>query len=154
MTSQFDPESYLDATLESPSEKRPPLPTGRTYDAVLGEPVARSWTSKDGTSSGVALDIPAVIAVPEDIQPTVGGLTKLTVKGGCMLDLDDNGKIDETPGRNGKLRMYREATGQNNKGQAFTPRMLAGHNVKVSINHEVGKDGVTIYERVGLVGKA
>jgi len=141
--SQFDPESYLDATLEEPTEKRPPLPAG-TYSATLGEPKARPWNSRDGMKSGTAIDVP--VEVEHEGQ-------KYVVRDSIMLDVKADGSIDNTPGSNRRLRMYREATGLNVAGQAFSFRMLQGRQVKASITHEPSKDGTEMYERVGLVGK-
>ncbi len=142
--STFDPESYLDATLEAPTEKRPPLPAG-TYSATLGEPKARGWQSRDGTKSGTAIDVP--------VEVTHEG-EKYVVRDSIMLDVKDDGSIDNTPGANRRLRMYREATGLNQPGQPFSFRMLTGRAVKVSVTHEPSKDGTEMYERVGMVGKA
>lgn len=144
MSSNFDPESYLDATLSEPTEKRPPLPAG-TYAATLGEPKSRTWQSRDGTKSGVAIDVP--VEIQHDDGPH-------TIRDSIMLDMNEDGSIDNAPGANRRLRMYREATGLNEKGQAFSMRMLQGRTVKVSITHEPSKDGTEMYERVGLVGKA
>ena len=142
--STFDPESYLDATLEEPTEKRPPLAAG-TYAAALGEPKARGWTSRDGTKSGTAIDVP--VEIEHEGQ-------KYVVRDSIMLDVKEDGSIDNSPGANRRLRMYREATGLNVAGQPFSFRMLQGRQVKASINHEMSKDGTETYERVGLVGKA
>ena len=59
--------------------------------------------------------------------------------------------IDLSPGRNAKLRRYREATGNNVDGQMFNPRMLQGHRVLVKIKHRVWENNT--YDEPDSVAK-
>ena len=63
----FDPNMFLDITVDQPFEDRIPLPVGE-YTAMVGQITARSWQSKDGTKAGVAWDIPLVVDVPPEVQ--------------------------------------------------------------------------------------
>ena len=151
--SQFDPEAFLDSTMDQPLTKRPPIMPG-SYSAEIGEPKMREWASKDGTKSGLALDVPLTLQLtPEEAervgQPSVG------VTDSLFLDIGSDGKsLDVAPGKNRRLRAYREATGLNNPGDKFSVRMLQGRQVKVAVKHEPAKDSDDIYERVGAVAKA
>ena len=44
----FDPNMFLEITVDQPFEDRIPLPVGE-YTAMVGQITARSWQSKDGT---------------------------------------------------------------------------------------------------------
>lgn len=133
--SQFDPQVLLQATTEVVSERRPPLPVGE-YTATIGEITVRQWSSKDGTKSGHALDVPLIIEVPAEVQAELGLNPTLTVKDSLMLDLTETGGIDYARGKNGKLRTYREALDMNKAGEPFAPGMMQGRYVKLRIKHE------------------
>lgn len=148
--SQFDPSQFLDSTMESALTARPPLPAGRSFPAEIGEIKSEKWASNKDPSnpkSGMKFNIPLTFVVselPPDIQAAFAGkdglpgIEKVVLTHGVMLDLVEvNGQpqIDMAPGKNGTLRRYREATGNNVQGQPFNPRMLQGHRVLVKIKH-------------------
>lgn len=137
MTSAFDPASFLHATTTDSFERRPPLPVG-DYTAVIGEISARSWQGKaDPSKSGIAYDVPLTLEIPAHIQSEMGiELSTLQLKDSIMLDLTPQGTIDSAPGKNRGLRMYREATDLNKKGEPFSAPMLTGKVVLVKIAHE------------------
>lgn len=137
-TSAFNPETFLDATLTEPSEKRPPLPVG-DYTAIIGAITARAWQGKaDPTKSGIAWDIPLTIDVPAEIQVELKmDQSTLPLKDSLMLDLTANGTIDNAPGKNRRLRAYREATDMNKPGDVFSARKMEGKVVKVKITHDL-----------------
>lgn len=148
----FDPEAFLDVTLSEPTEKREVLPVGE-YTGVLGEAKSRAWTGKaDSSKSGIALDIPISIDVPADLQASKGLPATLTLKDSIMLDLTENGLVDNSKGKNNRLRMYREAVNMNNAGDVFSPRKLQGQVVTVRVSHEVYNDNLV--ERVAGVTRA
>ena len=99
--SMFNPDTFLDATLDAPTEKRPPLPVG-DYVAVIGEVSARAWQGKkDPTKSGIAWDIPLSVEIPAEVQASLK-LTQsnLTMTDSIMLDITESGTIDNSPGKN------------------------------------------------------
>ena len=150
--SHFDPSAFLDATITEPSTKRSPLPAGRDFVGIIGEVKARNWQGKaDPTKSGVVMDIPLEIdlsAYP-DVQI---GATKVTLTDGIMLDTTESGMIDTSPGKNGKLRRYREALGMNKAGEPFSFRAMQGRVVKVKISHRTYEGD--IFDQVDSVAKA
>lgn len=150
--SNFDPNSFLDGTTTEASVKRPPLPVG-DYRATVGEPKARPWQGKkDPTQSGIALDMVLEIDIsshPELVN--VYGTDKVGVNDSIMLDTTAAGSIDYSPGKNARLRRYREATNLNTPGQAFAPRMLQGRMVMVRVKHEVYEGEV--YDKIESVAK-
>ena len=135
--SQFDPNLFLDATLDEPTEKRPPLPIG-DYTAVVGEVTARAWTGKaDPTKSGIAWDVPLTIDVPADLQASMGLPPNITLKDSVMLDLTPSGLIDNGVGKNRRLRIYREALDLNKPGDKFSARMMQGRILTVKVSHDL-----------------
>ena len=152
--SNFDPSSFLDASITEPTTRRNPIPAGIDVIAVVGEPKARTWTGRaDPTKGGVVVDVPLEIdltASPE-LMAQVGS-PKVTLTDGIMLDTTPNGGIDNSPGKNGKLRRYREALGMNNPGEAFSFRAMQGRMIKVKIKHEPYEG--EIYDKVDSVAKA
>jgi hypothetical protein len=150
--SNFDPSTFIDATITEPSTKRNPIPAGLDVTAVIGEPKARTWTGKaDPSKSGIVVDVPLEVDLTQypDIQI---GATKVTLTDGIMLDTTAAGGIDNSPGKNGKLRRYREALGMNEAGQAFSFRAMQGRLIKVKISHRTYEG--EIFDQVDSVAKA
>jgi hypothetical protein len=154
--SEFDPSAFLDATTTEALVKRPPLPAGSSFVGIIGEPQTRSWTGKkDPTKSGIAVDLKIEIdltAYPDTLDK-LGGTPKVTLQDSIMLDLKDDGRtIDYGPGKNAKLRRYREALGLNEPGKPFSIRQLQGMPILVKIKHREYEN--ELYDEVDSVAKA
>lgn len=142
-SSIFNPEAFLDATTTEESVKRPPLPAGRDFVSTLKGIKMRTWQGKqDPTKGGVVADVQHEfdLSAYPDVMALLGGLEKVIITDGIMLDLTEQGNIDYSPGKNGKLRQYRDATGLNVAGQAFSLRMFEGRLVRARIKHVPNKD--------------
>lgn len=153
--SSFDPSQFLDASTTEALVKRPPLPAGADFVATIGEIVTRTWTSKKEDAkvkSGIAVDFPLEIDMTAYPNVEAGGASKITLKGGVMLDLTPGGAIDWGAGKNGALRRYREALGMNTPGQPFNIRMMQGRLIRVKIKHRTYEG--EIYDEVDSVSKA
>lgn len=163
-TSSFDPVNFLDATTNEASISRPPLPAGRDFIAVLGEPKSTRWQSKDGSKSGFKFTIAHefdVTAMPPEVQALFAGkdgspgVTKITLTDDVMLDIIDAGNgqftLDLSPGKNARLRQYREALNMNNPGENFNIRMLQGRSIRSKIKHEPYEGN--IYDKIASVAK-
>ena len=152
-TSAFDPAAFLDATITEASVKRPPLPI-QDYVGVIGEIKARTWQGKkDPNQSGVVMDVPIefdLTGYPE-VMKTLG-TPKVTLTDGIMLDLTPTGMIDLAPGKNGKLRRYRDALDMNKAGEAFSFRAMQGRVIKAKIKHDPYEGD--IYDKIDAVSKA
>lgn len=152
--SLFDPNSFLDATTTEQSTKRPPIPAGSDLVATITKIVSRAWTGKkDPTQSGIAIDLTLEFDLTQNpsVRQAVG-VDKCTIVDGIMLDLTDAGAVDYSPGKNNKLRRYREALGLNVAGQQFSPRMMEGRLVRAKIKHEPYEGD--LYDKVDSVSKA
>jgi len=152
----FDPQAYLDAPTTQASERRPPVPAG-DYVASITDLTVEPWTSKDKVDpitgqlkSGIRFDISMKIELPEAIAE-VCKIPALTLKDGVLVDRTTEGAIDYSPGKNSRLRQYREATGLNVPGETFSPRMLIGRLVKVRLTHEEYQGN--LQERAGALSK-
>lgn len=150
--SSFNPEAFLSAVLTEPTEKRIPLPIG-DYIAQIGEVKPRTWTGKaDPTKSGVAMDIPLFVDVPPEIAQQINSTGNVaTLRDSLMLDLTDAGTLDNSPGRNRRLRNYREALDMNKPGDAFSFKAMEGKLIRIKISHEL-YDGAPV-ERIESVTK-
>lgn len=154
--STFDPQSFLAFTTEEASTKRPPLPAGKDYVGSITDLKPRPWTKKDDpTKSGLALDV--IIQIDLNAYPQEKDLTgtdRITLQDNIFLDTKDNdGKtIDMSPGKNSKLRRYREALGMNEPGKPFSFNMMIGRLIRVKIKHDPYEG--EIYDRVDSIAKA
>lgn len=160
MTSQFDPNVFLDAQITEVNEKRPPLPTENPedsnglYTAVIGEITTASGTIGKGERVGqpwISMVVPLKVQVPAAIQ-ALGLPPELTITDRAFLDLTAAGGLDNGPGKNRQQRAYREACDLNASGATFAWRMLQGKVVKVKIAHEMYNEA--IQERVAAVLKS
>jgi hypothetical protein len=153
--SNFDPSSFLDASITEPTTKRLALPAGMDFVGTIGEPKARTWQGKtDPSKGGVVVDVPVEIDMSQypQIAEQIGSNGKITLTDGIMLDMTQAGGIDNSPGKNGKLRRYREALGMNNPGEAFSFRGMQGRMIRVKIKHDTYEG--EIYDRIDSVAKA
>ena len=154
--SAFDPKAFLDLSMDAPMVRRPPIPEG-DYTALLGEPETRPWVGvKDPTKSGVAVDIPVEVDVPQDIRERLNlTLPTIKTKYGFMLDLTPTGGIDMAPGMNRAIRNLRDALDLNKPGDSFRISMVAGRAIKVKIKHREYPEGSgEFFEDVAGVARA
>lgn len=149
----FDPNALLDATLDTPTEKRPPLPVG-DYTAIVGEVTAAQWqSSKDVSKSGVKWNVPLTIQIPADVKESLGlSVDTITLTDSIMLDLTPQGALDNSVGKNSRLRMYREALDLNKPGDVFSARKMQGQVILIRIEHR--EYNGQLMENVGKVARA
>lgn len=158
MTSQFDTDTFMDATTTESSIRRPPIPAGVELIGIISDKTkVNPWQGKkDPTQSGIRLDVVIdfdMSAAPPEVRaiPGLGDLKTITLTDGVMIAQTESGAIDYSPGKNGRLRQYREATGLNTPGQAFSFRMLVGKPIRVKISHRTYENEV--YDDVGALAK-
>lgn len=153
--STFDPQSFLDASISEPSIKRPPLPAGSDFTGIITDIIPRPWVGKkDPSKSGIAMDVKIDIDLsgyPNE-KAALGGIEKITLQDGIMLDTTPSGSIDNGPGKNAKLRRYREAVDMNKPGDVFSFRAMIGRPIKVKIKHEAYEG--EMYDKVDSVARA
>lgn len=135
----FDPQAFLDSSIsEAHDTKVIPCPTGE-YMGIISKVLPRQWTSKDGTSSGIAIDI--FWMVEDESVKELLGRPEVVVKQGIMLDTTTSGGLDTSRGKNVGLGRLREALEMNEPGAPFSFGMLPGRAGKINVTHRIsGED--------------
>jgi hypothetical protein len=145
----FNPQEFLDASVSTANDtKIIPVPMGE-YHGIVEKVAPRQWQSKDGTQTGVALDIFWMVedaGVKEFL-----GRQSVTCKQGIMLDMTPQGGLDMSTGKNVGLGRLREAVGKNTPGEHFSFAMLPGLSARIAVNHRIVGDDV--YAEVKSVAK-
>lgn len=149
-TSAFDVENFMNLTVEGEnSTKREPCPEGE-YMGIIKKVDIRPWQSKDGSKSGLTLDVTWDID-DQGVKEALGK-TEVTVRQGIMLDLTEQSGLDMGKGKNVSLGRLREAVNMNVPGQAFSFAALPGAGpAKVKVTHRV--DGEDVYDEIRSVAK-
>ena len=145
----FDAQAFLDSAVTSSLDTVViPVPVGE-YMGIVEKVLPRQWQSKDGTQTGIALD---VFWIVEDANVKAHlGRDTVMCKQGIMLDTTTTGALDTSKGKNVGLGRLREAVGKNSDGEAFTFSMLPGLAARISVSHRV--DGENTYAEVKSVAK-
>lgn len=145
----FNADAFLSATVNAANDTVAlPVPVG-DYFAIITEVKPRQWQSKDGTKTGVAVDLTWLIE-DENVKQYLGRDT-VTVRQGIMLDLNAQGGLDTSSGKNISLGRLREALNKNNPGDQFSFAMLPGLSARVSVAHRVS--GEQTYAEVKAVAR-
>ena len=146
----FDPSTFLDATITEVQVKRPNLPAGADFVGEIGEVKITPWAKRDDpTKTGIKAEMPIKI----DTSTVPGQPPTVTINYGIMLDLNESGTgIDFSPGKNTKLRQFREALGMNAPGAPFNWRAVQGKMIKVKISHRPYEN--ELYDDIAGVAKA
>lgn len=146
----FDADSFLNSAVTGAnSTKIVPCPIGE-YPGVIDKVAARQWQSKDGTQTGIALDVSW--NVEDDSAREVTGRKEVQVRQGIMLDLDASGGLDMSEGKNVALGRLRAATGLNDPSVQFSFSNLPGQMAKIKVGHRPDKnDPEIVYAQVDAV---
>jgi hypothetical protein len=150
MSTQFDPQAFLDASItEANDTKVIPVPMGE-YTGIIASVIPRTWQSKDGTQSGIALDIKWFVE-DQDVKAFLGR-DEVQIKQGIMLDVTPEGRLDTSKGKNIGLGRLRMAVNMNQPGQAFSFQNLPGQMAKITVKHRI--DGDDTFAEVKSVAAA
>lgn len=158
--SNFNVDNYLDSAISEPSTRRPALPAGLELIGTVGEPKGSETkftdkkTGEERTSKVINIPVEIDLTMYPEVRQQQGGIDKVTLTDSVFLDLTEAGTIDNSPGKNSKIRKWREATDLNAPGVSFTFRMLQGRRVKIKVSHRVDARDGEIYDQIGSVTKA
>lgn len=145
----FDPSTFLNQTFtEENSTVLTPCPEGE-YPSIAEKVDVNTWQKRDGSASGLKLDI--VWDIQDEQVKAATGREPTRVRQSIMLDLTDTGQLDMGKGKNVNLGRLREATDLNQAGQPFSFAMIQGRMAKVAVKHRI--DGDNIYDEVKAVAK-
>jgi hypothetical protein len=153
---QFDAQNFMNAVYTEVNDtKIIPCPAGE-FHAQIEKIEPKSGIIGKGERTGETWASIQVTYVIEDqaVKQLVGRDT-VKVIDGVMLDLTQSGGLDMGKGKNISLGRLREATGLNSPGKPFSPMMLVGQRVKVSVRHVPGhKDPSSLQAEISGVVKA
>ncbi len=150
----FDPESLLDLSSDSPMSTRENLVPEGEYEGTVETVKGRQTTSEKGTYNW--LDVTFKIAGNQmapngQVVSDVVGRPSAQVRYSMILDLNDAGGLSQEQGRNVSLGRLREAVGQNGSGP-WTPRALIGARARVTVKHRFDKDDpAKVYQEIKSV---
>jgi hypothetical protein len=156
----FDPIAFLDMPIDQVLERRAPLPA-RDYVAVIQSINTRRWSSKDkyddsgNLKAGIAIDVELAVQIPQEIKEAAGlDKDSMVLKDSIMLDLNAQGGIDTSKGKNNALRRYREALDMNKPGETFKIAAMAGRMLLARVTHEEYPAGSgNLLEKIGTISK-
>lgn len=150
-TSVFDPQAFLDAQQTEVNERRQPLPVENPaaedglYTALIGEVKMASGTYEKGDNVGdpwLQAVVPLQIEVPPQLQDSLKLGKVVTLIDRPFIALTKQKTIDNSPGKNGRQKQYREALDLNKPGDVWSWRKAVGQVVKVKIAHEMYEGNV------------
>lgn len=129
----FDPTTFLNQTFEGANDTVSiPCPAGE-YLAIADKTDVKSWQSRDGSSSGLKVEI--LWDIQDESVKELLGRESVKVPQQQMLDLTDTGALDMGKGKNIGLGRIREATDLNDPTQGFAFGMITGRMAKVVVSH-------------------
>ena len=129
----FDPNTFLNTTFEETNDTVSiPVPAGE-YLAIADKVEIKPWSKKDGSASGIRLDI--VWEIQDENVKALLGRDVVKCNQQQMLDLTEAGNLDFGKGKNVGLGRIREALGLNVPGQPFAFPMIQGRLAKVAVSH-------------------
>jgi hypothetical protein len=136
--SDFDPTAFLNSATETVSERMPNLPAGQDFVSTIKDVAFRQvHGKKDPTALYLFMDVKHEI---DTSQVQVDGQTypvpTRTIVDDFIVNTNASGAIDYAPGKNGRIRDYREALGMNEAGRPFAPANMIGRQIRVKVKVE------------------
>lgn len=152
MSSAFDPNAFFNSTVtEANSTELTPVPEGE-YLAIADKVTIVPWSKKDGSDSGLKLQI--IWDIQDENVKALLERSKVTVRQDQMLDLTDTGQLALGKGQNVGLGRLRTAVGLNTPGEPFSFTMIQGQIAKVLVKHRAGDQPEQIFAEVRGVAPA
>ena len=146
----FDPNTFLNQTITDANDTKViPVPVGE-YLAIAEKAEIKPWASKDGSSSGLKLEV--VWSIEDENVKQLLGRDTVKVAQQQMLDLTETGQLDVSKGKNVGLGRIREALDLNTPGVPFSFGMIQGRMAKVKVSHRVS--GEDVYSEIKQITKA
>ena len=147
-SSGFDPETYMSDTYnESTSTRQVPLPEDEYLGTVSKvEPPFKTQNGYVLQKVHFRVDHPELA----DELSRKASTVRLTL----FLDFTDSGSLDFAIGKNIGLGRLREALGQNEPGEPWSPSSMEGNQAMIRVKHTPDKDDPEkIYEEVRGVSR-
>lgn len=148
----FDAAALLNQTQsEAHSTQVEACPPGE-YQSVIQSVDIKDFQYRQGDragQTGYRLEVVHLIVDPQ-VEAQLG--RQPVVRQSILLDVTPTGGLDTSKGKNVGLGRLREAVGQNRAGMAWSPKMLEGQQLVVSVEHRM--DGDNVFADVKKVRKA
>lgn len=143
----FDPASFLNMTVDQANDtKSIPCPAGE-YLAIADKVDIKPWAARDGSSSGLKVEI--LWDIQDDNVKQLLDRETVKVPQQQMLDLTETGMLDTGKGKNIGLGRIREALDLNKPGEPFAFSMIQGRMAKVIVSHRtVGEDAYAEIKKI------
>jgi len=126
----FDPQAFMETAVVGAMDTKTPIWPPGEYIARITKVDIKPWESAERGTSGLRADL-----YLETDDPRVTSAGARTLVHGIMLDLNEQGGLDDGRGKNIKLGQVREAVGQNEKGKEWKFPMLIGQVMRVQVTH-------------------
>lgn len=131
----FDPSTFLNQQFdEALDTKLVPCPVGE-YPAIADKVDIKEWSKKDGSDSGLKLEI--LWEIQDENVKALLGRDSVKVMQQQMLDLTDTGQLDFAKGKNVGLGRIREALDLNTPGEPFAFGMIQGRMATAKVSHRI-----------------
>lgn len=139
---KFNADSFLNQTVEAKLDvRRIPMPEGDHDEMQITELAINSGTSKKDGNLWVQLKAKLVCTDPNvAAEMKLSGDQQPTVYWQEFIDLDDNGQLDISDGKNIKLGKLRQAAGQNNDDE-WSMNDLKSATLGARVTHAFNADG-------------
>ena len=139
MSSVFDPDAFLNQSVEGENSTKVIVCPPGEYIAVAESATPRTWQSKDGAKSGVSLDI--IWKIEDEGVKQICKRDTVQVKQSLFLDLDGN-KLSTKEGENVGLGRLRKAINLNDPSRPFALNMIPGQMAKVVVTHRTSDEDI------------
>ena len=146
--STFDLSGFLTTSSTDAMESEfKPIPEGDYLSVIVGESPYELSVRPVQTKDGMAhvMDVNCKIDDPGNSEAD-----GKVVRYSCWLDLEPTGAFTKGDNKNVKLGVIRSALGQNVPGVEWSPSMMVGQAIRISVKHS--KDGK--YANVETVASA
>jgi hypothetical protein len=136
----FNPDTFLNMQVTGALDtQRIPIPIG-DYIGVIDDVKPRRAKDSALLDVFILVDGDQMTSEGKPIKE-VTGLPKNVARYSCFLDLTPEGGLDLSKGKNVPLGQLREAVSQNDPSRMWSPGMLKGQALKVTIKHRMADDG-------------
>lgn len=143
----FNPDTFINADYDTGSTQALLVPEGEYMFQMSTEEPAK-WIrggeyddKKTGEHKTWTRFEPLCECLDDGMRAKMGRDKVLVPFDGGFLDLDNNGRLDMSAGKNVKLNQLRDALGQNTPGWQLAKLQGAGP-FKGIVRHKAGEDGV------------
>lgn len=154
----FDPNTFMEQTIDAELDTQVQLVPEGEYQAMI-EPIEADKDFRSGTigegkkreGETWASFSPRFVIQDSAVQAELGRDKVVCSHEGLFLDLDSNGNLDFSKGKNVGLGQLRDAVGQNKPGPWSFQNLSGAGPLMVKVSHLDGKNGK--FARVTRVAK-